>query len=132
MRPDKELPSSAPLAPQAEKTPTAPGATDELQEAPTLTHAISQAAATISHTPDQDDRHATHYPRADGVEGPLPEVPGHEILGVLGRGGMGIVYLARQSGLNRLVALKMILAGAYAGDGERRRFVNEAQAVARL
>ena len=60
------------------------------------------------------------------------EIPGYEILGELGRGGMGIVYQARQKGLNRLVALKMILHADYAGPEERRRFRAEAESIARL
>jgi eukaryotic-like serine/threonine-protein kinase len=48
-------------------------------------------------------------------QGPdLPLVPGYELEAILGRGGMGIVYRARHLRLNRLVDLKMLLAGAYA------------------
>jgi eukaryotic-like serine/threonine-protein kinase len=59
-------------------------------------------------------------------------LPGYEIIGELGRGGMGIVYRARQVALKRLVAVKVILAGAHADDRERASFRTEAEAVARL
>jgi WD40 repeat protein len=56
----------------------------------------------------------------------------YELKLILGRGGMGVVYQAKQLSLNRLVALKMIRAGLWAGDDEVRRFQNEAEAVANL
>ncbi len=56
----------------------------------------------------------------------------YELLKVLGEGGMGIVYKARQLSLNRLVALKMIKASRFPSVDEVRRFHNEAEAVARL
>src|SRR5205823_4246126 len=64
--------------------------------------------------------------------GELPRIPGYEVEAVLGRGGMGVVYRARHLRLNRPVALKMLLAGPYARQEERERFLREAEAVAGL
>ncbi len=62
----------------------------------------------------------------------LPVVPGHELLSALGRGGMGIVFKARQVALNRIVALKMIWGSGAVRPEARTRFRREAEAVALL
>jgi serine/threonine-protein kinase len=62
----------------------------------------------------------------------LPRIPGYEVEALLGRGGMGLVYKARHLRLNRSVALKMLITGAYAGPHERARFQREAEAAAGL
>jgi serine/threonine protein kinase len=68
-----------------------------------------------------------------GLSSPVsPSVLGYEVLQELGRGGMGIVYKARQTSLKRLVALKMIRDSVFAGLEQRARFLREAEAVARL
>ncbi len=56
----------------------------------------------------------------------------YDLLQTLGEGGMGIVFEARQRSLNRIVAIKMIRAGRFAGEDDLRRFQNEAEAVAQL
>ena len=62
----------------------------------------------------------------------LPAIPGYELLQKIGEGGMGVVYLARQTGLNRRVAVKMIRGGSQARTDRFARFRIEAEAVARL
>jgi len=82
--------------------------------------------------PQVEDPERTLPPGAESPEARQPRVAGFEILEVLGVGGMGIVYKARQVRLNRFVALKMIRAGAGARPQDLARFEAEALAVAAI
>jgi serine/threonine-protein kinase len=86
---------------------------DELARTP-VHHPAAATPGSLNHVPN------------------VPFIPGYEVEAVLGRGGMGIVYKARHLRLKRSVALKMLLAGPYAGRQELARFQSEAEAVAGL
>jgi WD40 repeat protein/serine/threonine protein kinase len=75
--------------------------------------------------------------REPGAPGDPPSlaaviVPGYEIVRELGRGGMGVVYLARHLATEQLVALKMVLGGFGASETDRERFLREARALVHL
>jgi WD40 repeat protein len=106
-----------------------PGSEAEEKMLGRLKRMPSWLAPTV-HTPGA--RRAGRLPTLGSLDAELPSVPGYEILGELGRGGMGIVYQARQLGLQRIVAIKMILAGNQVGPKNLSRFRAEAAALARL
>jgi WD40 repeat protein/predicted Ser/Thr protein kinase len=71
-------------------------------------------------------------PHGASPTGKVPSIEGYHLERELGRGGMGVVYLALELKLNRPVALKMLLHAAHARESDQARFLSEAEAIARL
>jgi serine/threonine protein kinase len=105
--------------------PSSPDGTIDHAPAVSAAAVASPQAGTVDHVPGEAAGKAPQ-------RGKRISIPGYELLGVLGRGGMGVVYQARQVKADRVVAVKLMLHADHADGASRDRFDTEAQAVARL
>jgi WD40 repeat protein len=127
----RDPPATPPVTPGQETNLLAPADSSRQADSPAPEPVGLESGRTVAAGPSDDPLSVppgTPAPR----ELPLPAIDGYEVLGELGRGGMGVVYRARHVLLNRSCVLKMILAGDYADAHAVARFRAEAEAVARL
>ncbi len=96
-------------------------------------HVPDSEIRTGAYMPDSAVRTGAYVPETGQASIPVPGVPpGYEVLEVISSGGQGCVYKARHLGLNRIVALKVILSGVAATSDQRERFRREAHSIALL
>ena len=93
--------------------------------------AVKTQSSTVS-SPSPDKTIAIDLSAVVEVSPTIRYFGDYELIQEIARGGMGVVYKARQKSLNRIVAVKMILAGQLAGNVEVKRFRTEAEAAANL
>src|SRR5207249_3639568 len=90
------------------------------------------AATTRSLAADSESPARFDFLAPPAADGELGRLGAFRVLGVLGRGGMGVVFRAEDTRLRRLVALKVMLPELAAGPNAKRRFLREARAAARV
>lgn len=106
------------------------------------------ASGSLDDNPAHEHKTLVFSPEVDNTLSAVPTLPPeeysdqqrakmgtfgeYELLDILGRGGMGLVYKAKQPRLNRIVALKMVIQGQLDSEAEIQRFKSEAEAVAKL
>jgi len=123
----------ATILPQSLEALSAPASDEQRTILPTSLEALagSDEQRTIPPSSSNHSSNGQTVPPPPQEAG-FPIIPGYRILKELGKGGMGVVYLAEQNKLHRRVALKMIRGGFVERQEQRQRFLVEAEAVARL